>query len=640
MQYICAVFLVILLLNINTAYAQDFDTSLLFKKENANQKKVNKTGKLRLDYGQNAYYIGDVVEGFASGLGKFVSEKYVYTGSFFQGDFHGDGTISYSNGDIVEGLFTNSIFTKGTISLKSGGSFSGEFNAPTPVQNIYHLFQFSTNRKKKFFSLNGKGSLVNDNLGLSFIGYFKNGKPLGKGTLRLGSGNKVTGNWNGFELTNSYGIIEYNNGAIYSGEIKYFTPNGQGELRNEPILLKGFFVNGKLKNGTEKFVSNGEQFEVTVKNSSRHGIATNLFDGNPKYYLDGELFATKGEYESSLEIQKLQQMKAALDEEKRQLRAKQRKAEENKRRMVELARESEKRQRREAQEAAFFRTALAVATVGLVTRDSDMDSGTKQQLLSAAATDAYFNTGGANLRNLENQVQHVTTQRLKFEKEYHQKMARINSQMKQAERERVKAKAERANQIAKRSNSVSSGAASTVQPQAIAATKPKKPSASNIKIVLGTQSYSIGTNSDSGNLNNGIQVNSAVNKSTPKQPCSSYADIDGEFCAIEKVALCKTNSNGYWFCAGSTQFTNAGEKGDGALNIQLAYAGCDSPYNRTSLDSGFSLFYCNEPLKNGSDYKIGFIESMMKTTIPERFKHKRKIYRCERLGDRDCEVVR
>lgn len=152
-----------------------------------------------------------------------------------------------------------------------------------------------------------------------------------------------------------------------------------------------------------------------------------------------------------------------------------------------------------------------------------------------------------------------------------------------------------------------------------------------MKIVLGTPTYQVGAK-DKAQTPSNEQSNQ----------CSTYSQVDGEFCRVEKIALCKENQAGFWFCYGHNQYTNSGEKGDAGLRDNLRYSGCKSPRKRINLKDSLYLFYCDAPWKQGGweGQPVSAMESQFSVTIPETLKQHRKIYRCKNYNDNKCELVK
>lgn len=118
-------------------------------------------------------------------------------------------------------------------------------------------------------------------------------------------------------------------------------------------------------------------------------------------------------------------------------------------------------------------------------------------------------------------------------------------------------------------------------------------------IVVGTPTYSVGSGSNSNNASNTKQVPSGNLNATLKMSCANFSDVNGLTCRFEKVAICKENKAGFWFCQGHLQYTQAGEKGDKGLRDNLHYAGCKFPHSRTELADSTYLYYCDEPWRQG-----------------------------------------
>ena len=148
------------------------------------------------------------------------------------------------------------------------------------------------------------------------------------------------------------------------------------------------------------------------------------------------------------------------------------------------------------------------------------------------------------------------------------------------------------------------------------------------RVVLGTPNYQI------------VKTKISSKENNEQKACDSISKVDGILCKIEKIALCKQNDAGFWFCYGHNQYTNSGEQGDSGLRNNLRYAGCASPRHRVNIARDIFLFYCSEPWKKGwENQPVSAMEKQFSTTIPQNLKSDRRLFRCNSLNDIKCEIV-
>ena len=70
-------------------------------------------------------YVGDMVEDFYHGQGKYIFEDGTeYIGGFFKGHFHGPGKMVYKNGDCIHGVWENGILLQKKLIFADGLEFS------------------------------------------------------------------------------------------------------------------------------------------------------------------------------------------------------------------------------------------------------------------------------------------------------------------------------------------------------------------------------------------------------------------------------------------------------------------------------------------------------------------------------------
>jgi len=620
--------------------AQDFDLSLLNKpKVELPSKKdgASKNTLHKLDFGSGGTYLGQVKDGFPMGLGELKTKDYIYKGTFKNGMFHGDGTLLFKNGDSTTGYFENNNFMEGKIIKLGIASFEGRFELPKLEKNITKLLQQNTYQKKKYYTLTGYGTLRLENPSASFIGEFKDGKPTGDGKLTLSNGDVLSGNWNGFDIKDK-GIIQYPDGWRYSGSVRNLLPDGYGRKERGQESVVGIFEDGILDSGDIYEYFSGKLGMVRVKNKGRHG-QIKLTDGSIEgYFLYGDR-VSNSEYQDELTRIKLEQAKVEMAKERRQLLAKQRKAKAERKKAIARAEKARKRRIREEQESAMMRGLFAVAGAAIVTSQSDMDSSLKTQIMNSAFQDAYLNTGGTNLAQLQSNVDATTKARLSYERKYYAEVAQLNKDLKKLKSKKYS-----------RPSSVSYPKTNTrtVQVASNNSVASNVKGKSNTTIYIGTPNYQLSNNNKTTNQtsysseNNGSATRQQTSAQVAVDKCYRERKTDNGHCRVEKVAICHKvvrNNTDWWSCAGRTQFAATPEKGHAGLKENLRYAGCETPRKELSMQGNYIAYYCGIP-ENLTGVSVSSIEKFMKTTLSERFLQNRKVYACNKNYDhKSCKSI-
>ena len=131
-------------------------------------------------------YNGMIVSKIPNGNGEFIRAsgyfgdflkkkyKYIYVGEFLNGEMHGTGKMTYSNGDVYEGEFIkNEENGKGKITYSNGDIYQGEF--VNGLRNGFGEFKFDE-----------------DNV---YKGEWKDDMKNGKGKMKYKGGQDFEGNW-------------------------------------------------------------------------------------------------------------------------------------------------------------------------------------------------------------------------------------------------------------------------------------------------------------------------------------------------------------------------------------------------------------------------------------------------------------
>lgn len=305
--------------------------------------------------GVRYYTDGSRLEGVWSQDGIYGKAKYyfadggIYDGTFSSKyKFDGHGTRTWPNGDVYTGNFKNGAMSgKGKLTTKDGDSYEGDF-----LNGQYHgigvvrfadgrIYQGEVNNGqmtgKGIYScpdgviegnfLNGEahGWAVFKDDRIIYCGEFDNGKQKGSGILYdKASHEYIRGMWNdeGQLLCSTdrgtctieelegegEGHLDYSNGDVYDGYIKYITPEGNGVYTYaNGDKIEGTFVHGICEGKATITYVNGEKYIGETKNNKMNGNGTYLWpNGNSyigKYYMGyqlgvGTMLYSNNRYES------------------------------------------------------------------------------------------------------------------------------------------------------------------------------------------------------------------------------------------------------------------------------------------------------------------------------------------------------
>ena len=151
-------------------------------------------------------------------------EKGKYQGEFKNGLKHGQGVVTYKNGQIHKGEYKNDQPNgRGVQLFPNGAKFEGEF------QNGKY---------------NGKGIFTYEN-GNKYVGEFKNNRRHGQGIYTIKNGGEYIGEYKNGQR-NGMGVSIFPNGSKYEGEFVNGKYNGEGVYTfANGNKYEGEFVNGK-----------------------------------------------------------------------------------------------------------------------------------------------------------------------------------------------------------------------------------------------------------------------------------------------------------------------------------------------------------------------------------------------------------
>ncbi len=128
-------------------------------------------------------YKGGFKNGLKDGKGKEICQEYTYTGEFINDKFDGKGKKEFPNGDFFEGTFVSGVFKSGhgKITDKENTIYQGKLHESIP---------------------NGSGKYIYSD-GKTVSGVFDNGKKQGKFMITLTDGTKYTEEYKNDELISS-----------------------------------------------------------------------------------------------------------------------------------------------------------------------------------------------------------------------------------------------------------------------------------------------------------------------------------------------------------------------------------------------------------------------------------------------------
>jgi hypothetical protein len=247
-------------------------------------------------------YSGGVLGGIAQGFGIRIytkSSAYIKYEGFWKGDmFHGQGTLTYSNGDTYEGDWLRGQKSgKGFLKYANGESYNGSW-----INNL-------SNGKGEYISLNGdkfvgdwldgekngSGSYYSGEDGVFYKGQWRNNMKSGHGMEFYPNGEKFTGNFVAGEKSNQ-GIYTFPNGTSYNGEWKDGEYNGFGKLKLlGGGLYHGEFLNGKFEGHGTFYYKNGNVYFGQFLDNQIHGAGTITYPNGDKYFA----YWKSGKYDGS-----------------------------------------------------------------------------------------------------------------------------------------------------------------------------------------------------------------------------------------------------------------------------------------------------------------------------------------------------
>ncbi|KAL3797788.1 hypothetical protein ACHAWO_000405 [Cyclotella atomus] len=156
-------------------------------------------------YGSESIAMAPIVNAHAPG-----QDVATYEGDYNAvGKRHGEGTLTWANGDVYVGWFKNGYMEgRGTITFHDGTEYSGQWH------------------KNKFHGV-GTRRFKNGNV---YNGNYVEGRRQGQGKCHFANGDLYSGNWKN-DTIQGFGRYYYNNGHCFEGMFRNGQRNGRGKYQ-------------------------------------------------------------------------------------------------------------------------------------------------------------------------------------------------------------------------------------------------------------------------------------------------------------------------------------------------------------------------------------------------------------------------
>jgi|GEM_PF-2822815 len=219
-------------------------------------------GEGKLVYDDGAYHIGSFANGMREGSGKVYTKdgKLVFEGTFKNDGRNGNGWGLYGDGYKYEGMYANDQFHgQGKLFYQGQLTYSGEWN--------------------NGFKARGKTYINNV---LFYEGTYLDDKPHGYGTFYDDHGNAAyRGQVNNWSKT-GIGMIYYDNGDIYVGEVLFGKADGQGilSLADGNIKHDGFFLEDAAIPIPDETASDDKATRNRLMRKAKLGIVDGMYENN------------------------------------------------------------------------------------------------------------------------------------------------------------------------------------------------------------------------------------------------------------------------------------------------------------------------------------------------------------------------
>lgn len=225
-----------------------------------------------------------------------------YTGDYVDGQYHGEGSVTYRFGYQYKGKFARGLPTgEGELWKRDKDRSYSEVDediAILPYQDKYVYIG-----QVKDGSANGQGKVFEASNSEWYIyeGSFEHGMYHGDGTYYQGGDKSTWGQYRGtfIEGDLSQGKRYYLEELVYDGQFKNMMPHGQGTQFDYGEEYRGYFVEGKKQGEGVHYDSQGDILFEGIFHQDEYYVGR-TFKGNGKVLYDGTFFDEKKRLEGTL----------------------------------------------------------------------------------------------------------------------------------------------------------------------------------------------------------------------------------------------------------------------------------------------------------------------------------------------------
>lgn len=217
-------------------YIENWEGGNLLKSESYNSKIASKYD----------FIVMSNYDGLISGTYDAISKDgkiQIKEGEFINGELV-NGTMIYSSGLIISGLFSEDELTSGVIYYPDGKIYTGDLTDGKLTG--YGTLSFADNSKFEGFLVDGSyegiGQYI-DSLGNLYYGNFENGIFSGTGKLEFYDGGYYEGNFNNGTY-NGIGKMVMGNGETFEGSFKNGLPHGDGIYKYKDKIQRAEYYEG------------------------------------------------------------------------------------------------------------------------------------------------------------------------------------------------------------------------------------------------------------------------------------------------------------------------------------------------------------------------------------------------------------
>ena len=228
--------------------------------------------------------------------------SFIYEGAFLENKFVGDATLAYADGTIFKGFFQEGRLLKGQVTYKNGVVYEGEFSNSGMKPGGVGVMSYSNGMRvsgkfsegktldvvtvkysdgrlfEGIFDINtlqpnGFGKITMSD-GTTFQAMYSQGKIIGKGILNFTNGDFYEGDFVENQRTGQ-GVYKWSNGNTYKGTFKNGVLEGEGYfVKPDGEVAEGTHVNGKMDGTWVVRKNNGEKYTVQYKDGERISTAS------------------------------------------------------------------------------------------------------------------------------------------------------------------------------------------------------------------------------------------------------------------------------------------------------------------------------------------------------------------------------